>query len=55
MAVIVLLDDDRTVVGTLPYDTKPDDVLITELGVFVYDGDDGDDHVYVRTSREETR
>jgi hypothetical protein len=53
VAVIVLLDDDGTVVGTLPYITKPDSVLVTELGEFEFEMSIGGDHVYRRITDAE--
>lgn len=43
--MLILLDSDGLVVGTLPYDEAPDTVLVEGV-VFEYEATTGDDDVY---------
>ena len=45
-SVLILLDKNGGVVGTLPYEEPPDSVLIDELGEFEFEAKAGDDYVY---------
>jgi len=44
--MLILLDGDDMVVGTLPYDEPPDTVLVNELGTFEFEAHHGQDCVY---------
>jgi hypothetical protein len=44
--MLILLDRDGLVIGTLPYEEPPDAVLVTELGTFEYEATTGEDHIY---------
>jgi hypothetical protein len=46
--MLILLDEDGGVVGTLDYTEAPDTILVTELGTFEYEATVGEDHVYRR-------
>lgn len=44
--MLILLDRDGLVIGTLPYDEPPDAILLVDDGTFEYEGPSGEDHVY---------
>jgi len=43
--VLILLNRDGGVVGTLPYDEAPDTVLVEDT-VYEYEATTGEDHIY---------
>jgi hypothetical protein len=45
-SVLILLDKDGGVIGTLDYTEAPDMILVDELGLFRYEDTSGEDHVY---------
>lgn len=46
ITMLILLDHDGLVVGTLPYDEPPDTVMLVDDGTFEYEGRSGNDYVY---------
>jgi hypothetical protein len=44
--MLILLDSDGGVIGTLDFSEPPDTVLVTELGTFEYEAQDGYDYIY---------
>jgi hypothetical protein len=45
-SMLILLDRDGLVLGTLDYTEAPDTILVDELGMFEYEDTHGEDHVY---------
>ena len=44
--MLILLDSDGLVVGTLPYDEPPDTVMFEDERQFDYEDSQGDDFIY---------
>jgi hypothetical protein len=44
--MIILLNHDGGVLGTLDIDEAPDSVLVNELGVFEFEATTGEDDIY---------
>jgi hypothetical protein len=44
--MLILLDHDGLVVGTLPYTEPPDAILVDEDHTYEYEATQGEDHIY---------
>lgn len=54
-SMLILLDSDGLVIGTLDYTEAPDTILVGELGTFEFEATTGEDDIYRQVADDARR